>query len=246
MTTDRTYSPLPAILLLAAFVTPLPAAHADHHPAGFTAVYSINRGELTIGERNLSLARQADGRFVYESRTRTTGLLSLFKDDRLMERSRYRLADQSIQPEHYIYRHSGSDKNRNVDLRFDWEQHRVTNVIGGDAWQMAIPANTQDKLGYMIALMRDLHHQRESLEYPVADGGKLKTYRFRVVGKESLDTPLGKLRTVKLLRLRDNPEKRRTYLWCAEQYDYLPVRIEHHKKDTIYTMSITELHREGS
>ena len=93
---------------------------------------------------------------------------------------------------------------------------------------MHVPSTTQDKLLYQITLMIDLMQGREKPQYAIADGGTLKDYDFSVLGEEKIDTPLGKLDTIKLKRIDD---KRHTVIWCAKSLDYLPVRIEQVEKD---------------
>ena len=93
---------------------------------------------------------------------------------------------------------------------------------------MHISPTTQDKLLYQLTMMLDLKAGRKKLQYEIADGGTLKDYEFNVIGEEEIDTPMGKLHTVKLERVND---VRHTTIWCAESLEYLPVRIEQVEKD---------------
>ena len=68
------------------------------------------------------------------------------------------------------------------------------------------------------------------MKYQVADGGRLKTYTFEVLGEETLDTPTGKLSTIKIKRLR-NHGKRVTYLWLAIDWNYMLVRLQQKESD---------------
>ena len=103
---------------------------------------------------------------------------------------------------------------------------------------MDLEDNTVDKLSYQIALMRDLAQGKRDIAYKIADKGKLKTYHLKVVGEEILDTELGQLKTVKLLRQGSN-KKRFSYLWCALKLHYLPVKVEHHEpKGDVITLTV--------
>lgn len=214
-----------------------PTRSADRLNA-FSAHYAVARGGVTLGEASLRLTAAEPDRYVYEFANWTTGWVALVASDRRTERSTLVMKDNQIRPLEYSYQHTGGKKDRNVKLVFDWERQRVTNVIGADSWTMAVPEHAQDKLGYMIALMRDLAHGKTTFEYPIADGGKLKVYRFKVAGHEQLETALGVQQTVRVQRLHAAGKKRQTILWLAPRLDYAPVRIEHHKGDTVVSLAI--------
>ena len=54
---------------------------------------------------------------------------------------------------------------------------------------------------------------------------KKKNYIFEVVGEEEIDTKLGKLKTLKLVRKREDSD-RESIFWSAPEMHYLPVKIE--------------------
>ena len=96
---------------------------------------------------------------------------------------------------------------------------------------MAIPDGSMDKLGYQIKMRADLQlyysrsTRKPKLSYVIADGGRLKNYKFQILGDEYIDTPVGKLSTIKIARLRDN-DKRSTIFWLAKDWQFLLVRLE--------------------
>ena len=102
---------------------------------------------------------------------------------------------------------------------------KVSNTVEGHTWEMEIPQNALDKLVVQIAVMMDLAAGKKELVYDIADGGKLKEYRFAVVGKENIRVPAGEFEVLKIERIRKDND-RTTYLWCAPSLNYLPVRIE--------------------
>jgi hypothetical protein len=69
-----------------------------------------------------------------------------------------------------------------------------------------------------------------SKTFAVADGGKLKRYSFQVIGTETLDLPAGRFEAVKLNQVGYS-KNNLTYIWCAPELHYLPVRIWQRKKD---------------
>ncbi|MFG1490851.1 DUF3108 domain-containing protein, partial [Oceanospirillum sp. HFRX-1_2] len=105
---------------------------------------------------------------------------------------------------------------------------RVTDDIDNKPWKMDIPVNAQDLLSYQLKLRYDLmqNPEQKKFQYPVADGGKIKYFTFRVVGEEILKTPMGRLNTIKLESLRHSKMDVEHIVWLAKDWDNLLVRIE--------------------
>lgn len=217
----------------------IPMAGTAHITAPFSAEYDVIRNGDKIGERTHALHKQENG-YLFEARMHTTGLAALLRPGEVTERSHWLLSNNRVQPQHYEYIDS-SDDSRTTKLQFDWQNRRVTNRVGDKPWGMDILTGTQDKFGYMLALMHDLQQGNNTPEYQIADGGRLKTYRFASEGKVLLDTALGKLETIKLQRIRVGKKNRKVFIWCAPSLGYLPVKIERYKKDTVFTMLIKKI-----
>lgn len=88
---------------------------------------------------------------------------------------------------------------------------------------MPLLPGAMDKLLYQLAVMRDLRAGKRKLIYDVADGGKIKSYEFDIDGEEFIETQIGKLKSIRVTRNRDD---RITTIWCAAEYGFIPVQIE--------------------
>lgn len=203
-----------------------PASAADLRP--FEARYELSSGTTTVGEMRLVLERRTDQDYRYTATSRATGLIGHLFGGEIVERSEGTLAKHRIRPQHYAYQRTGH-REREVLLRFDWAKSQVINTVNDDPWVMAIPAGTLDKLAVQLALMIDLGRGQRQLDYAIADGGKLKRYHFEVTGRETLDTPLGAVETLRIRRDRGRAE-RYTLLWCAPRWDYAPIRVVQFRK----------------
>ena len=229
-------SVLPALalwLLCAATVTasePLPA---------FDAQYNIRGFGFQIGEFHSSLANTPDGNHHYETETRTIGFIARFNKDVVRERSNWIWHNSIIRPITYTYQRTGGKKARSAKLNFNWSRGIVENTIDGDTWKMPIRDGVLDRLVVQLSMMLDLKAGKRDMKYTFADGGKLKTYRFRIIGEERIETPSGAYDTVKLERVMDN-DKRSTMLWCAPKLHFLPVRIDQREKDDNYSMMLAK------
>jgi len=150
----------------------------------------------------------------------------------------------TIVPLHYIYKRRIMGSNRDAELTFNWDARTVTNNVQNTTWRMDIAQHVQDKLSYQLQLQYDLANGKKDLVYQIADGGRLKEYRFEIVGEELLTTPLGKVNTVKVKRSRDNDD-RVTFAWLAKDWDYLLVRLQQEEDGDEYTISLTKASQNG-
>lgn len=207
-----------ALLFFASTVTAVAGTLPDH----FSSNYVVKKGFVEIGESRRTLTQGADGQFVFESFTTTTGVAAWVINGSITERSTWTLKNGVIQPvEYYFDRVFG--KGTQIRLLFDWNKNTVTNVVNQDPWVMRLEPGTLDRLVYQIALMRDMTPGKREYAYRIADGGRIKTYRAVVLGDEETETPAGKFLATKIARVGD---KRGTTLWLAPKLNYLPVRIE--------------------
>ena len=210
---------------------------ADRLPDFFEATYTLHTREAQFAEMNRSFVAAGNGKYIFRSETRTTGFMSLFRKDRIIEESQWSEHEPQLRPEHYTYQHTGGKKDRFVDIVFDWEKNRITNQVGDSVWSMTLQPEILDKLLYQLAIMRDLQRGRLPQSYTIADGGKIKSYEFEVLGEESVQTPLGTQQTIKLARYKSG-SKDKTLLWCAINLEYLPIKVENTEQDGQVTTAL--------
>lgn len=214
------------LLLTALLCTALQAAQLPD----FTATFELKRGSMRIGTSSMSLTTGDDGGYQFESSNSPVRWVSLFMKDKLHESSRGRMDATGVRPNHYHYQRTGGSRERQAELFFDWNAMTVENHVGDDNWKMEIPPATLDKLVSTLGMMLELGKGKTDMTFNIADGGKLKEYRFTVIDRETITTPAGEFDTVKLTKVRSN-KKRETYIWCAPALNYLPVRIWQRERD---------------
>jgi len=195
----------------------------------FDALYAVYGYGLRIAESRRSLRpAPAGGRLVYESFTHAVGIAAWIAKDRIHERSEWSYHEGRPRPLHYVYDRRGGRKTRHLEMRFHWERGEVEHRVDGrPPWRLRVPPDAQDKLLYQIAIMLDLA-RGAPLRYRIADGGRLRDYRFEVLGRETVEVPAGRFETVKIRRLDD---RRGTTVWCAPALRYLPVRLAQTETD---------------
>lgn len=228
--------------IIMTFILLLPLSITAQELPDFSASYQVMLNGIQAGDLKQRLSSNADGSRKFSSETQAQGLFAFFKPDLVEEISTWTLVDNMIQPRHYLYQRSGGKKDKYLKLDFDWKTQQLSIDDKNYPWQLALEPLTLDKLVYQLALMMDLDKGKNQYNYRIADGGKIKTYTIDVIDEETVTTPLGRIKTIKLKRLRDETSKRQTVLWCAPALNYLPVKLEHTEKDgTVFTANLHRL-----
>ena len=211
------------LFMIAFLPSPLLNAESDSLNE-FDVVYNVYRDGLKVAKMQRILSRTDDGNMLY-SETKTTGIVSLFRKDKIIEKSVWKNIDGKLKPSLYEYLRTGSKRDRNVTVEFDWDSNQIINSVDGSSWKMPTVDGILDKLLYQYSIMLDLQQGKSSLRYVIADGGKEKIYLFETMGEETIKTPLGNLQTIKLKRQRQDSD-RQSIFWSAPEMNYLPVKLE--------------------
>lgn len=202
----------------------------------FKATYGAEWKGMSAASSTLQLRRESADVYSYETVNKPHGLFRMALPDSLTQTSTFKLKDGRIVP----LRFSGSDeKERPIDLAFDWAGKRVTGTAKGGAVDIEIPDDAQDPMSLQIESLRNLARGKFAESVSLVDGdGKLKTYELRNEGKAEIDTALGKLETIVYTSRRAGSD-RLTRTWVAPALGYLPVKAERLRKNkTEFTLRI--------
>ena len=215
-------------LLLALFtgVLFLPSLAAAFEP--FTARYTVSHAGMVIGESERRLVQVGKNEYRYSAETQSTGVAAMLIKDRVSEQSRFRLVKGEIRALEYRYHRRGGKREKLSEVRFDWVRRLAQGSNNEQRWQVPLKPGVHDGLLYQLAASHDLQRGRKTLRYQVPDEGELKSYDLAIASEEILDTPLGRLATVRVER---DDGKREATLWLAKSLNYLPVRIDYTEGD---------------
>jgi len=207
----------------------------------FQAIYTSqwDLGISLSGKAQRSLIKNPDGS--YRLTTEASAMIASITESTL-----FTFADDQIQPNHYRYQRKIFNKTHDVEVAFDWPSQKVTNTAGGSDWVMGIVPHTLDKQGVQLRLQLDLAStpaiDGKIYAYDVADGGLLKTYLFIADGEDTIETPLGNYKSVRIKRDRGENTERETWIWFAPELDYTIVRIVQKEADgKRYQLNLTQL-----
>ena len=205
----------------------------------FSASFSVSRGAIPLGELELELTFDDSRRYTYHAHTQPGFLAGWFSGGEAVEESQGEISAERVIPQTYSYRET-DDEEDNAEVRFDWQAFKAYTSSGGVTWSQEIEYGIQDRLSQQLMVRLELSRGEREVSYRVADGGKLKSYLFRVVEEEMLETPLGELRCLKVERSKESRKPDYT-IWFAPKLDYLPVRIERRRKGKRYKMELESL-----
>jgi hypothetical protein len=232
--------PLLQGLLSAALLISI-SAHADNLPPvqPFKAIYASewDAGIALKGEVERSLSSTANkGQWIF--RTYASAMIASIDEESTV------IFNQSdVIPQQYHYQKIVLGKKREAKLAFDWPNMSVKNDIDEKPWNMAIPKTTQDKLSYQLQMRLDLKAGKKGpFSYKIADGGRLKEYDFNIIGKETIQSPLGEYETIKVEMDRGPNASRETYIWYAPALDYMIVKLKQIEEDgTVYALQLKSM-----
>lgn len=223
-----------ALIVIAAGATAAQADPVDLQP--FRASFTAQWKGMSAATSTLELRKGDAGTYTFATVNTPRGLFRMALPDSLMQASTFKVVDGRIVPLNF----RGSDeKERPIDLTFDWAGKRVTGTAKDHAIDITIPDDAQDPMSLQIASLRDLAKGTIPATVSLVDGdGKLKEYELRQEGSARLETALGSLDTI-IYTSRRAGSDRVTRTWVAPALGYLPVKAERVRgKKTEFTLLI--------
>ena len=195
----------------------------------FVAYYDASANGFGIGSVTVTLRHEGGGRYLYTQESSSSGIASWFGSDDGVETSRWQLKDGRIQPLEYQSQREGGDDDDNEHLIFDWETGKVRNIGAGRHWEIDLQPGTLDRLVIQLAMLFDLRDGATRFDYRVPRQGRLKDYRFALIGEDDINLTPGVYHTLKVARTND--DKDRSWVWSAPELDYFPVQFLKKKKN---------------
>ncbi len=197
------------------------AAGADT-PALVKASYDVYRNGLHVAVTQESFEKNgAQYRIVSDSTP--AGLLALFVRTRIRIHSSGAVTPVGLRPEQFDYgRLDGASKN--VSAAFDWQAGQLHMTFDGRNETIKLPQDTQDRVSLMYQFVFLPAEKFGDLAFHMTNGKKIEPYRYRLAGTEMIDTPLGRLNTLRLVKQRE-PGDNAVEVWLASDRSYFPVRL---------------------
>lgn len=178
------------------------------------------------GQATYSLTKQ-EGEWVFK----TLAAMAIAQRE---ENSRFVIKNGHLQPSFYEFTQSGI-KPKQVILNFNWKKMfakgHFKDKKHDDDMFFDLKYKMLDPLSTQLALQMDVASGKKQMSYRVIEDDEIDTYQFKVVGNEEIDTPVGKLATIKVERVRSSNSKRQSYIWFAKDWNYTVVKLYHLEKN---------------
>jgi len=195
-----------------------PAPPLNPLPPRLDLRYQVHYG-FANGEQTLVWINEGE-RYTLTSVASATGLAGMFYRGQFVQTSRGRITPRGLQPEEFWDQRG----DKRSSARFDAAQGQVTlQPARGEPRHFVYQGEVQDALSLFFQLALTAPPPDGRLSYTVFNGKKLREYRYDVRGEAMLDTALGTLRTLHLVRTLNGDG--RFEIWLAIDRLYLPVRV---------------------
>lgn len=191
-------------------------------PDNVQASYDVYKGSLIVGQIEETYVRDKD-RYTLSSTTTPTGLLAIFKPEKVFINSNGLIGKQGLQPLLFIHRRE-RDKSKESRAEFDWNSRQLSLIHQAQSTVVALPYGTQDRLSAMYQFMFLSLHSGTTLDFPMTNGNKLDNYHYTIVRDQTLKLPAGEFKTL-YLDNQAKPGENRTEIWLATQHHNLPCKM---------------------
>ncbi len=211
-------------LLAMAFAALAAVSHAADAspPASITASYEVFRNGLPVAVVQEAFENSGT-KYRIVSESNPTGLLALFVRTKIRIHSSGAVTAAGLRPEQFDYGRL-DDASKNVSAAFDWRARQLHLTFDGRNETIALPPDTQDRVSLMYQFMFLPAEKFGDLAFNMTNGKKIEPYRYHLAGTELIDTPLGKLNTLRLVKQREADDNA-VEVWLAPERNFFPVRL---------------------
>lgn len=210
------------------------ATHAEAAPFEFKnyqASYTLRYDGIPFGNSTTTFSTDEKGHYTLCIDNKST---MSFLQGAVRECSAGIFTPHTVKPLTYDYDYKRNSDHQHIHIDFDWRKNTATMTTEKSRWHIDIPPTTQDKISYQLLIRRGLSQGQTTFSFPVADGGKLKTYEFNVKDKQN--------NTIQLSRT-PMPSKENVTLWLRADIDYLIIKVKQNKHIAdIGTAELTSFH----
>lgn len=207
---------------------------ASTEPEAPAAAFGLPRkGRITytiyLGTERFSVGRTVQSwefnghEYRLGSVSETTGIVELFRSQRLVYLSKGRLSAGGLQPESFLMSRTRRGRTEEALARFDWAARTLALGKPPHNRELPLPPVAQDVISFMYQFA--LSPPAPGLmRLAVTNGSRFEIYELQVLAEERIETPLGVLNTLPIRQVR-RPGSESVALWLATDHHYLPVRI---------------------
>jgi hypothetical protein len=218
-------------------VPPKARAQADAITV-YSADYEVRYKGRHVANATFAVRSLAPGEYQFDSSTAARGLLRLASPNAALETSRFDIAAGKLRPQHFSYEDGSRKGEDNFTIDFD-ASNDVIRVMGPQV-SLTLPFEPDllDRGSLQVALMHTLNQCIAPQQLRYVDDDGVATYRYSRLEDLAADTGIGDVPTVRFAQQSEG-SSRRTIIWLAPEYGFVPVRIEQERNgevETVFTL----------
>ncbi len=118
----------------------------------------------------------------------------------------------------------GTGDARRVHAEFDWTAGTLTMAHDGRSETATLSPGAQDRLSVMYQFLFLPPEKLKDLAFAMTNGRKLDQYRYAIGPDTTIDTPLGRLAVIHLVKQHSASETA-TEIWLAREHRMMPVKM---------------------
>jgi hypothetical protein len=198
----------------------------------FTASYHFNVDNKLSGSATRTLEKTGSNEWQYIFSA--TAPLSA-----TTETSRFSFDGKTVTPLAYDQKLKVFMIKKQASISFNWKTMKATGRRDARSVEYAIKPGMLDALNMEVQIRNDLKETGKlGGPYTLASPKDASPLSFVINGEEMLDTPMGKIKTLKVSRVHGDA-KRHTTFWLAEDLDYLPAKVLQNDSGAVYIIELT-------
>lgn len=192
----------------------------------FEAVYYAYKWDDNLGSAKISLEELSEGLY---SLTYQSKVSKFFLSDKRFEHSIFMVEGDHLVPQQYNYSRTGTGPDKSLKVEFPGDDGGQIQINKDDeAYSLPWQGELDNQLYRLDAPIR-LSRGVENLSYDFINyRGQQRHYGMRVLGKETVDLPYGKIEAIKVEIVRES-KSRYTLAWFAPDLNYQLVRLQQFK-----------------
>jgi len=198
--------------------------------------YRVSMGSMKIGE-GLDTFEHDGKTYSVVSESKTAGVAAMLYRLNIRREAKGRVTTDGLKPRTFVESRNGKVKR---SATFDWEANQVQLADGDEnKHTVELPPATWDATSFAWNFAFVPPGDKE-LNINLTDGRRVTSYRYAIVGRETLKTVIGDIPTLHVKKVQEGDDKRAFDVWLATERNYLPVRIRYTEKDGTAFDSLVE------
>ena len=232
---------LASLALLLAACGPTPRELPE--PVAIEATYRLLFNDVLVGHALFVLEISSGGAYSIDAFTTPAGQMRQATVHEVLEHSRGRIDSGGVRPDRFDRSVMLDQEVTLQGLAFDWDRRRLRFKDGEEVRVEALAAGTQDRLSYLLTAWRLVTAEVAATEVQIASTEAVDKTRLEVVGKETIEIPLGRYETIAVRRSTAQPNQVRA-IWFQTELSPLPLRVVHGWAGSTVDMQLEGLSRD--